>query len=222
MTYPPAPWKLQGFACQTLQPVDAVQARSLVPAELTVISVWPGKTVGGVYLATYGSGSALEYHELIVVAALVSYAGQVGCWISHIYVDNPDSVEGGREVWGLPKELAEFIWEQGQQSRIVVRQAERQLCTLSYNQPAWGWRQGFTVPGFSALGTKLLLFQGQANARIGLTSTQLVVPRESPFATLDLGQPWLGFSCEGLNLVVPAPQVVAQSARCQRPVGVGR
>ncbi len=222
MTYPPAPWKLQGFACQTLEPVDAVQARSLVPAELTVISLWPGKTVGGVYLATYGAGSALEYHELIVVAALVSYAGRVGCWISHIYVDNPDSVAGGREVWGLPKELAEFIWEQGQQSRIVVRQAERQLCTLSYDHPAWGWRQGFTVPSFSALGTNLLLFQGQANARIGLASTRLEVPRESPFATLGLGQPWLGVSCEGLNLVVQAPQVVAQSDRCQRPVGIGR
>jgi hypothetical protein len=222
MTYPPAPWNLQGYACQTLQPVDTAQARALVPTGLTIISLWPGKTVGGVYLATYGPGSALEYHELIVVAALVSYAGRVGCWISHIYVDNPDSVAGGREIWGLPKELAEFTWEQGQQSRVVVRQAERQLCTLSYEHSAWGWRQGFPVPGFSTLETNLLLFQGEANARIGVTRAQLEVPGTSPFASLSLGQPWLAVNCEALNLVVHAPQVVAQGDRCRRPVGVGR
>jgi len=222
MTYPPAPWQLQGYACQTLQPVDTAQAQALVPSEVTIISLWPGKTMGGVYLATYGPGSALEYHELIVVAALVSYAGQVGCWISHIYVDNPDSVAGGREIWGLPKELAEFTWEPGQQSRVVVRQAERQLCTLSYNQPVWGWRQGFTVPSFSTLETNLLLFQGQAKARISLVTARLEVPGESPFASLGLGQPWLVVNCEALNLVVHAPQVLAQSDRLRRPIGVGR
>lgn len=210
MAYPSAPWKLQGYACQTLQFVDSNQAQSLVPSELNVISPWPGKTVGGVYLATYGPGSALEYHELIVVAGLVSHSGRVGAWISHIYVDNPDSVAGGREIWGLPKELAEFTWEQGQPNRVIVRQGERQLCTLSYDQPGWGCQQGFSVPSFSTLGTDLLFFKGEVSSRIGLTSARLEVPGESAFASLGLGQPWLAVNCDGLNMVADSPQIVGK------------
>jgi acetoacetate decarboxylase len=43
-------------------------------------------------------------------------------------VDNPDSVAGGREIWGLPKELAEFSWLGGDRVltflsvRLTVRQ----------------------------------------------------------------------------------------------------
>jgi acetoacetate decarboxylase len=70
----------------------------------------------------------LEYSELIVIAGLVRYSGQIGGWVSHIYVDNADSVAGGRNIWGLPKELAEFIWEKNTsansafKNRLLVRQ----------------------------------------------------------------------------------------------------
>lgn len=210
MSYPPAPWTLQGQAIQTLQPVDAEQARLEVPAELQIISVWPGKTLGGVYIAAYGPGSVLEYSELIVVAALVNCSGKVGCWISHIYVDNSESVAGGREIWGLPKELAHFTWEGSEQRRVTVCQADRQLCTLLYNPQPWGWRQEFTVPGFSTLGTHLLLFTGNVESRVGPTRARLEVPEGSPFAALGFGQPWLALSCEGLNLVANAPQLVGR------------
>jgi acetoacetate decarboxylase len=45
----------------------------------------------------------LEYNELIIIAAVLGYKGKFGAWISHIYVDNPDSVAGGREIWGYLK-----------------------------------------------------------------------------------------------------------------------
>ncbi|HEY9821570.1 MAG TPA: acetoacetate decarboxylase family protein, partial [Candidatus Sericytochromatia bacterium] len=105
MTYPPAPWTLQGYAIQSLQLIDIERVRPLIPTEFEIISVLPGKTVGGVYLSYYGSGSVLEYSELIVAAGMVRYSGKIGGWVSHIYVDNADSVAGGREIWGLPKEL---------------------------------------------------------------------------------------------------------------------
>jgi len=38
-----------------------------------------------IYLAAYGAGSVLEYHELIVVCALVQYRRRLGVWVSHIY-----------------------------------------------------------------------------------------------------------------------------------------
>lgn len=208
MAYPQAPWTLQGYAFQTVQLIDIDKVRPLVPSELEIISVWPGKTVGGVYLSSYKSGSVLEYNELIVVAALLGYRGKFGGWISHIYVDNPDSVAGGREVWGLPKELAEFTWEKGE--RVTVRQGNRLLCSLNYNQQAFGWRQWLGASSFSTLGSDLVLFPAELESRLGLVSSKLEVPVDSPFASLSLGQPWLTVHCDQMRLVVGAPEVVGQ------------
>ncbi len=117
------PWTLKGYAISTVHLVDVDKVRSLIPSELNIISVLPGKTLSVVYLSYYGSGSVLEYSELIVAPALVSYQAKFGGWVSHIYVDNPDSVAGGREIWGLPKEMAEFTWEDNK--RVTVRQDKK-------------------------------------------------------------------------------------------------
>ncbi len=205
MAYPQAPWTLQGYALQTVQLVDIDRVRPLIPSELEIISVWPGKTLGGVYLSSYQSGSVLEYNELIVIAAGLSYRGKFGAWVSHIYVDHPDSVAGGREIWGLPKELADFTWENG---RVTVRQGNRLLCRLSYNRQGIGWRQRGSASSFSTIGSDLLLFPFEFESRFGLVGSKLEVPAESPFASLSLGQPWLTISCDQLRLSVAAPEVV--------------
>ncbi|BAZ02299.1 hypothetical protein NIES37_63110 [Tolypothrix tenuis PCC 7101] len=207
MSYPQAPWILQGEAVQTLHLVNVEQVRSLVPLELDIISVWPGKTVASVYLSYYGSNSVLEYSELIVVPAVVSYQGKIGGWISHIYVDHVDSVAGGREIWGLPKELADFEW---QENNVTVRQGNRKLCTLNYTQQSLAWRQSLDASGFSAINNDLLLFSVGMKSRLGLISSKLEVPRESPFAGIGLGQPFLTISSQEMSLKVSAPEVVGQ------------
>lgn len=73
MPYPQAPWTLQGYAIQTLHLVNIDLVRPLIPLDLKIISVWPGKTITSVYLSKYGSGSVLEYSELIIAPALVNY-----------------------------------------------------------------------------------------------------------------------------------------------------
>ena len=208
MPYPQAPWTLQGYAIQTLQPLDIDSVRPLIPSELEIISVWPGKTLGGVYLSHYGSGSVLEYSELIVIAAFVTHKGKFGGWISHIYVDNPDSVAGGREIWGLPKELAEFTWDNG--SQVTVRQGNKLLCSLNYSQQGFGWRQWLGASGFSTLGSDLLIFPAQLDADLSLISSKLEVPAESHFASLAIGQPWLTVRADQMILKVAAPEVVGQ------------
>lgn len=214
MPYPQAPWTLQGYALQTLQPLDIRRVRPLVPSELEIISVWPGKTLGGVYLSYYGSGSVLEYSELIVIAAIAGYQGKFGGWVTHIYVDNPDSVAGGREIWGLPKELAEFTWEKDSVSRdrVTVRQGNRLLCSLSYSQRGLGWRQWLGASFFSTLGSNLLTYPAELDSRLSLVSSQLEVPAESPFASLALSQPWLTVRSDEMRLKVGVPEVVGQRA----------
>jgi acetoacetate decarboxylase len=140
---------LKGYAIQTLQFVDIEQARSTLPSTLEVVSVFPGKTIGGIYLASYGEGSTLTYNELIVVSAIVRKGFRIGGWISHIYVDNDDSITGGRNIWGLPKEQANFQWERSPSLSVIVQQSDRVLCRASCNWQIPGWQQSLTVPIFS-------------------------------------------------------------------------
>ncbi|MEG3841563.1 acetoacetate decarboxylase family protein [Microcoleus sp. herbarium14] len=219
MVYPPAPWHLQGYAVQTLQLVDVARVRPLVPSELEIISLFPGKTLGGIYISSYGLGSVMEYNELIVVSAIAHYAGKLGAWISHIYVDNPNSVVGGREIWGLPKELAQFSWE-GSHSvkaaplgyRVTVSQGNRQLCSLGYSQQSLTLPISLNGSFFSANSNNLLWFKGEFQSRIGLIKGELEVTVESPFASLNLGQPLLTVACEDMRLIANSPQIVGNRA----------
>ncbi|MBI2796782.1 MAG: acetoacetate decarboxylase family protein [Gemmatimonadetes bacterium] len=89
--------------------VPASRVRHLVPAGLAVVQVLPGLTLASTLLSFYGPGSTLEYSELVVAPALVRCGAARGFWVSHIWVDNADSVTGGRRM-GLPKQLARFEW----------------------------------------------------------------------------------------------------------------
>ncbi len=219
MLYPPAPWNLQGYAIATLQFVDVARVRPLVPSELEIVSLLPGKTLGGIYISSYGLGSVMEYNELIVVSAIVNYAGKWGAWISHIYVDNPHSVAGGREIWGLPKELAQFSWE-GSDSvkasslgyRVTVRQGNSQLCSLGYSQQNWALPLSLSGNVLSVSSSKLLYFKGEFQSHTGLIRGALEIPEESPFASLNIGQPLLTVACEELRLIANAPEIVGNKS----------
>ncbi len=208
MSYPPTPWTLQGYAIQTLHLVNIERSRPLIPAELKILPIWPGKTLGAVYLSFYGSGSVLEYSELIVVPAVVIYRGKIGPWISHIYVDNADSMAGGREIWGLPKEMADFTWEQGK--RVTVRQGDQKLCTLNYNQQNLAWRQQLAVSTFSTMGSNVVTFPAVCECLLGLIACELKIPAESPFSGMNLSQPFLTVRCEQMKLQIGNTKVVGE------------
>lgn len=209
MSYPPAPWTLKGNAIQTLHLSSIQRSRIFVPSQLEIVSVVPGHTLSGVYLSTYKSGSTLEYNELIAIAALVRYGHHIGSWISHIYVDNEDSVAGGREIWGLPKEIAQFTWNN---NSVIVSQDDRELCHLRYQKDwfsfsSW-WQQPFSWDVFGGLESQLLLFNTKLKGQIGLLQGSLTVPTASPFAKLNLEQPWLTLQCLSLDAAISKPKVV--------------
>ena len=208
MAYPQAPWKLQGHGFQTVNLLSIDRVRPFVPTELKIVSVAPGKTLGGLYVASYNVNSTLIYSELIVVSAIVRHAGQLGAWISHIYVDNPDSMLGGQNIWGLPKQLAQFTWEIGQKSRVQVHQDDRLLCTLGCSWKLPGWQQSLSPPILSKLHSNLMVFEGQAAFKFYLAGIDLQISSQSPFAALEIEQPLLGFYADPLHLVAGIPQPI--------------
>lgn len=211
MSYPAPPWKIQGYGFFNLHLLDVERVRSFIPSQFQIISTFPGKTIGGVYIASYQAGSSLLYNELIVVSGLVTYPNHIGAWISHIYVDNPDSVAGGREIWGLPKELAQFVWNFSNQSSVKVMQGDRVLCELSRQ-----W-QGLslplpplTAPVLTTLESIPAQFQAKSQLQVQLIGATLQVPSTSPFAPLNLGQGWLSFYSDRLSVTVDPPTKITK------------
>lgn len=211
MNYPPAPWNLYGNALQSFHLVDVEKAKAFVPKDLEIISVLPGKTLGCLYLSIYDVQSTLRYHELIVVPAMVRYRDKVGAWISHIYVDALESVAGGRNIWGLPKEMADFTW--GARDVKVV-QGNHLLCQFQYESfelPLSLWAKSqVSVDVFGGLAEDILVFQGEAESWLKWIQCRLTIPFKSPFAALQLGHPWFAVRFGDLHLKANIPSVAGQ------------
>ncbi|NJM84756.1 MAG: acetoacetate decarboxylase family protein [Leptolyngbyaceae cyanobacterium RM2_2_21] len=196
-----------------MQPVSLMRLRCWVPEQFEIVQIWPGLTLGGLYLAQYNSGSTLIYQELIVVAGLVRYAGKIGFWISHIYVDNLASVAGGQEIWGLPKEMATFTGSATDQLSITAVQPNLQpglqLCDIAAKTVPATLRLWFPVAAFGQQAGRTLWFTASARFQLQwASSVHIRVPSSSPFASLGLDSPWLVFRLKSLQLDVKAPQML--------------
>jgi Acetoacetate decarboxylase (ADC) len=91
--FPSPPWQLQGTLWCSLFPVRTGT---------------PGRPAGlyGAAFVDYASGT-LSYRELMV-ARLVRDGAVPRVHITDIWVDSVASRDGGRSLWGIPKDLAEL------------------------------------------------------------------------------------------------------------------
>ncbi|WP_238010657.1 acetoacetate decarboxylase family protein [Dactylosporangium sp. AC04546] len=109
MAYPPEPWSLRG----TMHVSVWVVPRSVVPplpaglrGAVRVVRLG-GQAVVGTAWVDYQPGGDMSYRELLA-ATLTRSGARPRVTISHIWVDSPDSRDGGRELWGIPKDLADL------------------------------------------------------------------------------------------------------------------
>ncbi|MGH3361037.1 MAG: acetoacetate decarboxylase family protein [Nocardioides sp.] len=94
MTYPAAPWQMQGQLWLSLFRVRGVADRP--------------DGVYGAALVSYEPGSELTYSELLVARPVRDDSAGRRVSITDIWVDSPASMEGGRELWAIPKDLCDF------------------------------------------------------------------------------------------------------------------
>ncbi|GGN96703.1 acetoacetate decarboxylase [Actinoplanes lobatus] len=107
--YPPEPWHLRGQMYLSVFLLPAAQAPALPPvlgAAVRPLTVGGRVAVGAAWVS-YEPGGVLHYRELLS-AVLVREGGRPRVSITDIWVDSVASREGGRRLWGIPKELAEF------------------------------------------------------------------------------------------------------------------
>ena len=187
VTPPPTPWIMSGRMFMGLFRLDqdgqdGQDSLAALPARLA--PVLAGHRV--VAVIRYCEGT-LRYDELII-GRLARYGRKLGLFVDHIWVDSRESVAGGRRIWGLPKELAEFSWAG---DRVTVRDAQGELATLTVNQrPAWLPTVPMRAPGFGQRDGQLLFVLGRLQVRLRGASLRLesLAPRLGRLAS----KPWLG------------------------------
>jgi hypothetical protein len=190
----------------------------LVPPELKIVSIWPGRTLGVVAFAHYGQGSALEYDELIVAPAVVRHGTQWGVWVSHIYVDHPDSLIGGREIWGMPKELAEFHWSDDDNvAEASATLRGRLLARVRVDRRWWLMTGRLRFPTFSQRGNDLIRFVGETKGRLGWGRGHREIPSDSPLSFIRMGRPWSAIWVQGMQLVCGVPSNVGRTSFTVEP-----
>jgi hypothetical protein len=108
--YPPEPWYLGGSFLLSIfrLPVKRLPALALeaIPADHSLVKTAGYATVG-VSFVHYTEGGVLAYEELLV-ALLVHRGIRLRSSIPDIWVTSPNSMHGGRELWGIPKQMGAF------------------------------------------------------------------------------------------------------------------
>ncbi|WP_019813450.1 acetoacetate decarboxylase family protein [Saccharomonospora saliphila] len=108
--YPAEPWRLAGEAYLSVWRVP-VYALPRVPEVVTPVTF-----AGHAFVITawidYTPPGQLAYHELLATVAVRHGTRPAGS-ITEIWVDSDASLEGGRRLWGIPKEKAALDFRYG-------------------------------------------------------------------------------------------------------------
>ena len=108
-SYPAEPWDLRGQMYLSIFAVPRSELAAL-PAPLAA-AVRPvmvaGRALIGAAWVRYEPGGVLDYQELLA-AVLVHEGRRPRVSITEIWVDSVASRDGGRALWGIPKDLAEL------------------------------------------------------------------------------------------------------------------
>jgi len=177
--YPPEPWDLRGqmylsvFAVprSALYPLPAPLAAAVRPVPLG------SRALVGAAWVRYEPGGVLQYRELFS-ATLVHERGRPRVSITQIWVDSVASRDGGRALWGIPKNLAELTVRTGTGGSTVAA-AGTGTEPGSSRAPigSASFRRGIRLPGrwplrmtvMQALdgGLRRTPVRGQAGVRLG-------------------------------------------------------
>jgi hypothetical protein len=152
----------------------------------------------GVAWVNYGPGGMMQYRELM--ATLVVRRGlRLMPTITHIWVDSPASRDGGRALWGIPKELAEFSFEG---ANLSARDGEGPLANGTVSRlialPR-RWPSSFHVAQW--LGGKPKITPVRSRAAVELSRVTFEADPSGPLAYLAGRRPLASFTLRDFTMI---------------------
>jgi len=157
---------------------DADKIGHHIPKELSIVKIMPNKTLGAIFLSSYGPGSTLEYDEFLLAPATVKYKSRKGYWVTHMYVNNEKAMWGGR-ILGWPKEMADFDWPDAVPGSARVSKGEDRICTVSYSKPLGRFRFWTKFHAPSVMDDKIMSHRFRFKADFGICRATYDIPKTS-------------------------------------------
>jgi hypothetical protein len=105
-TYPPEPWDLHGHAYVGTWLLPRSQTPPPHSPATKPVTIF-GRAIVCAAFFVYEEPSPLTYNE-IMTTVLVREGWRLRVSITHIWVDSEASRDGGRALWAIPKDLADF------------------------------------------------------------------------------------------------------------------
>jgi hypothetical protein len=156
---PTAPWNLSGSACVTLWRLPETEL-PYPGAEIAYASLG-GKALLITAWADYLGEGTLNYREL-AVGAVIRGKGLLSpsCTATHVWVDDQSARDGGRQLWGIPKQLGTFT----SQSSDAERSFAARLDTTEHPVASVSFEATMALPGSQTL-TGFIVQPGEGGPR---------------------------------------------------------
>ena len=195
MTYPPEPWYLGGSLLASAFLVDGAAFRDALPAGRHALR-FGSKVVVGVASASYVPGGVLAYEELLV--ALPTWGrGGLRITIPQIWVDSAQSREGGRALWGIPKELAVF---ERSDTRAAMNGAEMVVESRTGRALLPGMRQ-LALPILQSVEGGSILSHNRVIGRIRSLRARWSFAADGPLGYLAGHTPFVSFAIRDASII---------------------
>jgi hypothetical protein len=157
---------------------------------------WRPMQVGGAGLVgavwvDYQPGGVLSYRELMTTL-LVRRGWRVVPTVTHIWVDSAASRDGGRALWGIPKELARFSFGAGTFAAREDTGAIAHATMRRRVQLPGRWPVRFSV--VQQLGGRAKVSPVRSTARVELAAATFTAEPGGPLAFLTGRRPLLAFA----------------------------
>jgi Acetoacetate decarboxylase (ADC) len=179
-TYPPSPWTLNATAYVSLWRVPAKHCSFALGAGIRELTLFGSLFVCSGFVHYEGAGD-LQYRELFL-AVLARVGGRVGANLPLIWVDSLASLEGGRELWAIPKQLATLRFE----DRTLRAAANGQSIASMSFEPGRRLLRGFPICAtvIQARGSEVIRTPIHVSAEVERIRAQWYIPQDSPFSVL--------------------------------------
>ncbi len=191
--YPAAPWRLNGQLYGSIWSLSPHDIQVELPSEFKLL-VNLGRASAFAGFVDYQTGSTLVYHELIggVVVRLRS-SWRFAFHVTNMWVDDAKSRQGGREIWGVPKELAVFRYTYAPTVRTFAATAQAnngQVLARGHFRPTMGLPRFLKLPvpfpNLQMLHSQPYRSSGTFWSSLYLCRGGTIVPADSPLAALGI------------------------------------
>jgi hypothetical protein len=147
----------------------------------------------------------LRYDE-ILFATPARQGHRLGIHVDDIWVNDLASLWGGRRIWGLPKNLADFAWDG---SIVQISDKRGLIAKISVDfRPVRLPSIWMPAPGFGHLDQSLLYFAGNFWAHLGRSGMQ-IVEWPTRFPALQNDKPTLSFGARPfVDMQVSLPKIL--------------